>query len=168
MQLLQRKAYSAAAQSFQSLVDTFPAERALLDRARVYLELCRRESARPHPAEAASLEERLTLATAAFNDGDDARARSLLEGVLRQSPQQDLALYLLAAMAARRGDRDEALGHLARAVDASPDAAAQARLDPDFDDLHDDERFAALTSPPQAPVPGAPPARRPRRGRADK
>src|SRR6185295_9137717 len=43
MEALQRHDYSGAANSFRTLLDRFPSERALLDRARVYLDLCERE-----------------------------------------------------------------------------------------------------------------------------
>lgn len=144
MEALQRHQYRPAADSFHALIARFPGERALLDRARVYADLCERELGR-RPVQAVTAEERLTLATAALNDGDEARAETFVTAVLSEHPEQDLALYLSAAIHARRGHHEEALAQLRQAIAVSPDVAAQATLDADFDALHDSEAFQALT-----------------------
>jgi tetratricopeptide (TPR) repeat protein len=149
MEALQGRRYTAAAEAFNVLVTRFPAERALLDRARVYLDVCERELRR-RPAQPTTPEERLTAATAALNDGDEARAERFVQLVLAEQPEQDLALYLSAAIHARRGRRDEALAGLRLALALRPDAAAQATLDPDFDSLHDSAAFHVLTTPTAA------------------
>ena len=146
MEALQRRHYTDAGDAFRMLVSRFPAERALLDRARVYLDVCERELGR-RPVQPTTAEERLTAATAALNNGDENRAERLVQAVLAEHPEQDLALYLSAAIHARRGRRDDALAQLRHAIALSPDAAAQATLDPDFDLLHDSEAFHALTTP---------------------
>lgn len=143
MEALQRHEFSVAATGFQTLLRRFPAERALVDRARLYLELAEREQRRePAPTTA---EERLTAATAALNVGDDSRAESFVRDVLSEEPVNDLALYLSAAIDARRGRSEEALEWLRQAISVSPDVAAQAALDPDFEPLHDSVGFQHLT-----------------------
>src|SRR5204863_4831189 len=97
MEGLQRHAYAEAATAFDAVVMGFPQERGLLDRARVYLELCGRELARRPPAPK-TIEERLTAATAALNNDNDAAAEDLARSVLGDDPKHDLALYLLAAV----------------------------------------------------------------------
>jgi tetratricopeptide (TPR) repeat protein len=143
MQALQRHQFSVAADRFRALVDGFPTERALLDRARVYLELCERE-ARRQPQPPATAEEKLTAATAALNDGRDEEAEQLAHAVLADRPEQDLALYLLAAVHARRGESDNALDWLGRAIAVSPDVRAQALHDADFESLRDLSQFHDL------------------------
>jgi thioredoxin-like negative regulator of GroEL len=150
MEALQRHAYAEAAPAFQAIVMGFPTERALLDRARVYLGICERES-KKRPASARTqltLEERLTTATAALNNGEDQQAEELARGVLGDDPKHDLALYLLAAIHARRGACSDALDLLAKVIAISPEACAQARSDEDFTSLHDDDAFWRLTEPP--------------------
>jgi tetratricopeptide (TPR) repeat protein len=149
MEALQGHRYADAAVAFTTLVSRFPTERALLDRARVYLDLCERELRRLR-SQPTTPEERLTAATAALNDGDEARAERFVQAVLAEQPEQDLALYLSAAIHARRGRRDEALAGLRQAIALRPDVAAQVTLDPDFDSLHDSEAFHALTTPTAA------------------
>ena len=147
MEAMQRHAYRDAARAFQGLLMGFPAESALVERARVYLALSERESQR-RPAEPRTLEERLTSATAALNNGDDDRAEELARSVLGDDPRHDLALYLLAAIHARRGADAEALSLLGKAVALTPEVAAQARTDPDFRTLQGLDAFRKLTHPP--------------------
>lgn len=159
---LERHAYDDAARTFRQILGGYPAERALLDRVRVYLELSERELRRkPQPPK--TIEERLTAATAALNDGNEAGAEALARSVLKDDPDHDLASYLLAAVAARRGALEEALSHLARSIALSPEAGAQARFDADFESLRDTDEFRRLTEPPAAPAGTS--IRRPRRGR---
>lgn len=151
MEALQRHAYPDASTAFNAVVMGFPHERALLERARVYLELCERESGRRPPAPR-TIEERLTAATAALNNGEDRAAEELARSVLGDDPKHDLALYLLAAVFARRGSPAEALDLLGKAIAISPEASAQARSDDDFTSLHDENAFWRLTEPAILPA----------------
>jgi len=153
---MQAHEYSAAEEAFGTIIAAFPRERALLERARVYRALCRRELDKAPPP--LTLEERLTAATAALNDDDEPKAEELARGVLAAEPRNDIALYLLAAVEARRGRSEAALALLTKAVEIAPEAGARARLDEDFDSLKADAAFQLLTEPPETPA--APPPRR--------
>lgn len=157
MEAMQRHGYADAARAFQGILMGFAGERALAERATVYLALCERELNK-RPVVPKTLEERLTAATAALNNGDDAAAEELARSVLGDDPKHDLALYLLAAIHARRGATEEALSLLAKVLAITPEASAQARADEDFDSLHDFDAFWTLTEPPPSPT-------GPRRGR---
>jgi tetratricopeptide (TPR) repeat protein len=161
MSALQRHDYETAAQAFRALLADFPSEGGLLDRARVYLALCERETV-PRAQGPRTVEERLTAATAALNDDDDGGAERLAESVLADAPDLELALYILAVVEARRGDRDRAFDLLRKAVTLSPDVRAQARHDPDFAILKEMESFRDLVEI----VPARP--RRPSRRRAER
>jgi tetratricopeptide (TPR) repeat protein len=163
MEAVQRHAFGDASTAFQALLGGFPSERALGDRARVYLELCEREM-KKRPAPPRTIEERLTAATAALNHDDDAQAEELARSVLGDDPKHDLALYLLAALHARRGALDDAIDLLAKVIAISPEASAQARYDDDFEPLHDSETFWRLLEPP----PASDTPKRPRKPRAER
>lgn len=162
---LQRHDFTEAAPYFQQVLDRFPSEGGLCDRSQVYLDLCRRESTR-RPAAPRTIEERLTAATAALNDEHDDEAEGLARSVLSESPRHELALYLLAAVEARRGSMTSALQLLMQAADISPEIRAQARHDADFEELHDLEAFRHLIETP-LPTPAAHSAPRSRRGRVE-
>jgi hypothetical protein len=53
----------------------------------------------------------------------------------------------MAATAARAGDSATALKSLRQAVSVGPANRAQARQDPDFDTLRDDEEFLSIVYP---------------------
>jgi len=142
-----RKQYALAADRLRVLLDRFPAEGALLDRTRMYLQLAERELNR-QPVAPRTIEERLTAATAALNNGQDAEAERLARTVLADESRQELALYLMAAIEARRGEKDAALSFLGRAIAVSPEVRAQARHDGDFETLRDLQAFQALVDPP--------------------
>ena len=148
MRALQRHDYERAREAFQQLLTAFPSERALVERVRVFLELCERElRTSPVPA---NVEERVTLATAALNDGNDSLAERLAGQVLDEIADHDLALYILAAVGSRRGDTTTALAYLRRAVHVSPDISAQARHDADFAELRDAPEFRSIVEPSAA------------------
>ena len=81
--------------------------------------------------------------------------------MLAEDPRHDLALYLMAAIEARRGEAEAALSFLSRAIAISPEIRAQARHEADFERLRNSEAFQILIEPPAGP--GG--ARRSRRGR---
>jgi thioredoxin-like negative regulator of GroEL len=149
--LIQRHAYDEAARALRSLVERYPAERAILDRARVFLDLCEREL-KKKPVAPKTVEERITAATAALNEGDDESAEGLVETVLAEVPKHDLALYLMAVVHARRGSSDAAMDALSQAVSVSPDVRAQAKYDADFEILRGMDSFRALTDTTQTPA----------------
>lgn len=163
MEAMQRHAYLDAARAFQGVLMGFVGERALAERARVYLALCERVVNR-RPVAPRTIEERLTAATAALNNDDDAEAEELARSVLGDDPKHDLALYLLAAVHARRDDREEALSLLAKVLAITPEASAQARADADFSSLHELDAFWKLTEPPAVSTE----TRRGRRRRAER
>jgi len=161
VQAMQRHAFAEAAKQFRHILESHNGDGGLRDRTEVYLALCERELRR-RPASLETLEERLTAATAALNNGDDERAEQLARGVLGEDPDQDLALYLLAAIEARRGAINAALHMLAQAIDARPDVRAQARHDADFEALRPLDAFQQLIEVPPHAASLARKSRRPR------
>ncbi|TAK16510.1 MAG: tetratricopeptide repeat protein [Acidobacteria bacterium] len=161
---LQRHNYAAARTTFLSILDRFPTEGFLADRARVYLQLADRELQK-RPATGGTVEERLTAATAALNNNDEAEAARLAESAFRDDPSQDLAAYLLAIVAARQGRTDEALAHIKTAIRINPESRLQARQDEEFDVLLDLDEFHTLTEAPPAPAASAPLKKPLKRGR---
>ena len=88
--------------------------------------------------------------------------------MLGDDPKHDLALYLLAAVHARRGATTEALSLLGKVLAITPEASAQVRADDDFSNLHDFDEFWTMTEPPPAATTTPSGQRRGRRPRGER
>jgi outer membrane protein assembly factor BamD (BamD/ComL family) len=148
---LQRHAYDEAASLFESVLRQFPDEKELLERVRLYLNVCQRQST-PKQSTPETVDERLYAATLAINGGQYDQAIAHLRLVRDEDPDNDHALYMLAVAHAQRDEHAEAVAHLERAIALNPENRALARTDPDLEPLRDDDAFrAALEAPPSAP-----------------
>ena len=147
-QALQRRQYERASEMLSKVVTSYPDEKELHERARVYLAVCQRQVATvPKPK---TFEERLCAATLAINKGSWDSGLELLEGLERDNASHDHVQYLLAIAHAARGDRNTAISHLRRAIELRPSNRLQARQDPDLDGLRQEPAFIALLETPHA------------------
>lgn len=158
---LQQHNFSKAAELLRHVVATYPEERELIERSRVYLALCERQL-KPLVAEPQNTSERLYAATLALNAGQAEVAIGHLERVLAEEPTHDQALYMLAVSYAQRNQPADAIRYLQQAIEANPENRALARMDPDLEDLRNDDAVSALLEPP-ATIRTADPKRNARR-----
>jgi tetratricopeptide (TPR) repeat protein len=140
---LQRHDFLVAADAFRNVVLRYPEERELLERARLYLRVCERETAQ-RPTGPQTTQERVYAATVALNAGDSDTAFSHLRQALEQDPNSDHAHYIMAVALVSRSRLDEAVGHLQRAIALNPDNRSLARTDADLDPLRELDRFRIL------------------------
>jgi tetratricopeptide (TPR) repeat protein len=140
LEALQRHDYQAAAASLESVLRTYPEEKELHERVRLYLNICQRHVA-PREASPQTVEERLYASTLAINGGRYDEAISHLRLVRDEDPDNDHALYTLAVAHAQRGEHAEAIAHLERAIALNPENRVLARRDPDLEPLREDEAF---------------------------
>jgi Tfp pilus assembly protein PilF len=165
LQALQRRDFAAAADALRSVIQQYPDERELLERARLYLKVCEREL-EPREPTPRTADEWVYAATVALNAGDEALAEQHLQRALTEDPRHDHAHYMMALACVRRRDEDAALDHLQQAITLNPDNRSLARRDPDLEFLRNEPRFhqALEVSPAEhTGRPIAPP--RPRRSR---
>lgn len=140
LEALQRHDYNTALELFEKVLSSFPEERELHERVRLYLNVCRRH-ATPKATVPQTVQERLYASTLALNGGRYDEAISHLRLVRDEDPDNDHALYMLAVAHAQRGEHAESIAHLERAIALNPENRALARRDPDLDPLHDDDAF---------------------------
>jgi tetratricopeptide (TPR) repeat protein len=140
MEAMQRHDYNKALEVFETVLTSFPDERELHERVRLYLNVCRRH-ATPKAAAPQTVQERLYASTLALNGGRYDEAISHLRLVRDEDPDNDHALYMLAVAHAQRGEHAESIAHLERAIALNPENRALARRDSDLDPLHDDDAF---------------------------
>jgi len=150
VQALQRHDFGGAANYFRTVLERYPEERELLERARLYLRVCERETSR-RPAEAKTPAERVYAATVALNSGDHNGALDHLQRALGEDPESDHAHYIMAVALGMRNRADEALDHLQRAIALNPDNRGLAKQDPDLDSIRDHNRFRDALDTPPAP-----------------
>lgn len=157
---LQQKKYSEAAKFLRAVIDAYPDEKELHERAQIYLSICRRQAV-PLDATPKTFDERVYAATLAINAGayDDGLAR--LEGLARESPDNDHVQFMLAVAHTLRGGLDSAWPHLQRAVELNPENRLLARHDADLEALRREPAFRQIVDRP----PAARRERRPSRGR---
>jgi tetratricopeptide (TPR) repeat protein len=149
VQALQRHDYPAAAELFRTVIERYPEERELLERARLYLRVCERETARQAPPPQTS-GDHVYAATVALNAGDHVAALNHLQRALTVDPENDHAHYIMASALSLRGRYDEALEHLKRSIALNPENRSQARQDPDLDSIRAHEKFRLVLDTPSA------------------
>jgi tetratricopeptide (TPR) repeat protein len=151
VQALQRHDFQAAAGFFKNVLDGYPDERELLERARLYLRVCERETSRQPAASPKTPAERVYAATVALNAGDHAGALDHLERALGEDPESDHAHYIMAVALGLRSRVAEALDHLRLAIGLNPDNRGLASQDPDLESIRDHESFRSVLDTPPAP-----------------
>lgn len=146
---LQTHEYSRASALFRSVLASYPGEKELHERVRLYLNICERQIV-PGAASPNTPDERVFAATVACNAGDYDEALRQLRAANRDAPDHDYALYMLAGVLALRDETDEAVPYLLRAIELNPKNRAMARRDTDFKSLreHASVRVALETTPP--------------------
>lgn len=148
LQALQRRDFAASADALRTVIERYPDERELLERARLYLKVCERELEPKEPAPKTA-DEWVYAATVALNQGDEAKALLHLQRALAADARHDHAHYMMAVASARRSDVSAALDHLRRAVALNPENRSIARQDPELESLRDAPAFkTALDTPP--------------------
>ena len=90
---LQRHDFQAAADSLRGVIQRYPGERELVERARLYLQVCERETAR-RPSGPQTPSEWVYAATVALNSGDvEGGPRTSQQGSGEGSRQRSRTLY---------------------------------------------------------------------------
>jgi tetratricopeptide (TPR) repeat protein len=140
---LQRRNLGDAISVFTSILDAYPDEKELQERARVYLAICERQSASTG-RQPRTLEERMNAATVAINSGAFEEALELLRALDRDDGENDLVQYMLAVVYAALGEADEAISRLRQAVELNPENRFLALQDADLAPLREHADFIAL------------------------
>lgn len=144
LELMQDNKFEKARALFEKILRDAPPE--LVERVRMYQSVCERRGA-DSSRSFASPEEQYDYAVSLLNAGSFEDARDQFDAILGTYPNSDFAHYGVALLNSMTGQNEEALEHLARAVELNPALRIQARTDPDFIDMVDDPRFTELLYP---------------------
>jgi tetratricopeptide (TPR) repeat protein len=146
--LMHAEKYDKARDTFTTLVNEFPDETELLDRAHVLIHVCQkrlRES--KNGPKLKSADDYYEIGVAEMNRRELDDALEHLQQALKMSPRADHVLYALAAVSALRDERDEALEFLQQSIKFREENRFLAINDVDFESLSDDPEFIQLISP---------------------
>jgi tetratricopeptide (TPR) repeat protein len=77
--------------------------------------------------------------------GEYSKAMNLFDGVIREHPENEEGYYGKACCYARQGDTEQAIAALQQAIQIAPRRCCrEARRNPDFDSLRNDQQFISL------------------------
>jgi tetratricopeptide (TPR) repeat protein len=156
---LQRHDYAGAAESFRQVLQRYPEERELIERARLYLRVCERETAQ-RPAGPQTTAERVYAATMSLSAGDSDAALGHVQRALDQEPSSHHAHYMMAVIHSTRAETAKAVEHLRRAIELNPDSRSLARQDADLERLRESPTVKSLLEETPADLKGRVRARR--------
>lgn len=141
--------WERARDHLDTLIESHPEQRDLIERARAYRAVCERalSESKKTPFKPKGFEDLLNHGVFLHNRGEFEEALKVLRQAAEIHPKNEHVLYCLAATAARAGDTSSALKALRSAVAASPANRAQARSDSDFDPIREDEEFIEIVYP---------------------
>jgi tetratricopeptide (TPR) repeat protein len=140
--------YEKARDAFAALAASFPEERDIAERARLFEALCARSLEKHASFKPKGVDELVSYGVLLHNRAEYAEALKCFAQASEQQPKNEHALYCAAATAARLGDTDAALKALKAAIQLNTGNRAQARIDEDFDALQDNDEFLDLVDGP--------------------
>lgn len=139
---LKKKKIEEAEKHFLDLIQKYPEERELVDRARVYLSVCERQRNATRPA-LSEPEDFYYAAVFEKNRGNVTEAIEHLKRAARNNGGGKVD-FLLACCYAQRGEPDSALDYLKKAIEEDQSNRLLARHDHDFDAVRDSPSFQEL------------------------
>lgn len=145
---LGKKDHARALELLETLIDSHPEERELLERARAYRAFCERAVDKRPAFRPKGFGDLLNYGVYLHNRGEFEEALRYLQQAAEIHPRNEHVLYCLAASAARAGDTAAALKSLRSAIAANGENRALARGDSDFDGVRGDPEFQTLLQSP--------------------
>ena len=139
---LQKKKLEEAERHFLDLIQKYPEEKELVDRARVYVMVCERQRQDPRPA----LTEPEDFYYAAVLEKNRGNVHEAIEHAKRAARKNGGGRvdFLLACCYAQQGDLVTVLGHLQKAIEEDQRHRVLARHDRDFDPVRETPEFQKL------------------------
>ena len=135
---------SKAKHLFEKLANTATPD--LAERARVYLSICKKKTARPR-VDLKTVEDFYNNGIRLANEGDAPGAMNYLLEALKLDPKCDYIYYAVATTHAVGENADGALEYLQKAIQINGKNRILAQKDPDFFFLEEDPRFTELLYP---------------------
>ena len=139
---LQRRRHEEGEKHFLELIQKYPDEKELVDRARVYLAVCQRQKQVSEPT-LSEPEDFYYAAVLAKNRGNVPEAIEHLKRAARKNGGGKVD-FLLACCYAQSGQIEVVIEHLRKAIEEDQRNRILARHDRDFDPVRDTPEFQEL------------------------
>lgn len=143
IELIYKKDFKKARNELKTLLQSFPQETEILARARSYILICDREESAQRKIET-SVEQLYALGVMEHNKANYDGAIEYYLQSMKSNPELDYIYYSIAASQALKGDLDESLKNLRRAIELNEDSRIYARNDHDFAVFQENKEFADL------------------------
>lgn len=148
LRLLHHKKYRKAHGVFTQLLKKYPQETEVAARVNSFMRVCERQLESPKQENADTADEVFNQAVIHHNSSQYQEALDLYTRALKLAKKRkDHIYYALAATELSLGNTDNALKHLAKAIDMNQDNRFFAHNDPDFEPLASNQKFRELVRP---------------------
>jgi Tfp pilus assembly protein PilF len=145
IRLFQQKDHAKAALRFEAVLQQFPQEAALGDRARTYLRICRPVGSQRQPlTQTRTPEQAFEVGVYLLNHGDYKEAARQFERAIEHDPKDPHIHVSLASARYGADDREGCMAALRQAIELDGRARVWIQAISDFDDLEDDDAFLEM------------------------
>ena len=136
--------FAKAAESLESFLGKCPDERELVDRAKLYLSICkgREKKEAPHLK---TFEDFYNQSVFRINKGEYEGALKLLEKALEMKSDEGKVFYLMADAYCKMGQVDTCLDYLRKAIQKDKYFRTLAQNESDFEPIWEDKKFKLIT-----------------------
>ena len=136
--------YEKAAELLKAFLDKYASEKELVDRAQIYLTICRVEQ-KKEKIQLKTFDDYYEYSVYRINQGDYEGALKLLEKALDMKPQEGKILYLMADAYCLMGQSEQCLENLKRAIQLDKYFSILAQNEANFESLWEDKKFKLIT-----------------------
>jgi tetratricopeptide (TPR) repeat protein len=141
-----REKFDKAVELLRAFTEKRPAEKELVDRARMYLAIAEgRLRGKGEPIALKSAEDHYQYGIYKLNAGDLEEAQKLLEKAAKLDPESGKISYALAEVACLSGQTEASLEHLKKAIQIDKSFRVLAQNETDFEPLWEDKKFKLIT-----------------------
>ncbi|MBN1223453.1 MAG: tetratricopeptide repeat protein [Candidatus Aminicenantes bacterium] len=133
-----------AKEYFEAFVEKFPNEKELVDRAQIYLKICR-DKGKKDTIPLQTFEDYYEMGVYRMNQGDYEEALKLFKKALDKNPDTGKILYLIGKTNYKIGQNEEFFVNLKAAIQKDSSIRVFAQNDPDIEELKEDKKFKVIT-----------------------
>ncbi len=142
MDAFHKKDYAKALEALTTIIEKYPEEKELIDRANAYITICNKRL-NPEKIGLDSFDDYYRNGVYHLNQGDFKKATEMFLKAHEKEPKAGKVLYYLANTHCHMKNVEQCLKYLKKAVELDASIAVLAQNEPDFIELRKDDKFAA-------------------------